>query len=483
LKKIVQLCLIFLSIFTLYACDNTPIDNPNLTVGNTELFSRFFDDTKAKSITIDITRIEWNRLDDVMKRYYEQYGNFRTDAYARADFIYDDGLDQVIIEDIGFRTRGNTSRGRIQDDDGNPLMSNFKISFHEDFGLAYLRKNNERTVFEVEELDLKFSRFYDEPYRDPTYLTEKFSLDLFRSFGVYAAHATLVRLYIKIGSQTTFYGLYTAFEPIDKLFFERRLPEAEADGDLYKSLWQHYGPASLQLGYHQDAIGIKDESLNYRPAYDLKNNKKTSDHSALKSFISAINLKHNDIFIEYIESEFDVDRLIRLLAVGVLLGNPDDYRAMGNNYYLFQNAVTKVWVMVPYDYDHGLGQGWQGAEVFSNFTIGHDIYTWGNLNAVYLNSPGYAHPLTDKILNIPEYQLLYESYLEELINPDNELFSLDRFLTLYETQKALYDNSLSSAMNSMAFSKRNIEWYITEKIEDIEAQLAFYQLNPNLRGT
>jgi spore coat protein H len=467
---------------TVMGCTTLNLPSDNNSVGNTALFSRFFDDTKAKSITIEITRAEWNKLDDAMIQYHERFGNYKTDQFARANFIYDDGGEIITIKDIGFRTRGNTSRGRIQDDDKNPVMSNFKISFHEDFGLAYLRKNNERTVFEVEELDLKYSKFFDEPFNDPTYITEKFSLDLFRSFGVDAAHATLTRLYVKIGSELFDYGLYTAFEPIDKLFFERRLPKAEADGDLYKSLWQHYGPASLQLGYHRDSIGIKDESQNYRPTYDLKNNKKTSDHSALKSFISSINLNNNNQFYTYIESNFNVDSMIRLLAVGVLLGNPDDYRAMGNNYYLFQNAVTGMWTMVPYDYDHGLGQGWPGGEVFSNFTIGHDIYRWGNLNAVYLNIPGYAHPLSDKILKIPEYQLRYESYLAELIDSDNNLFSLESFLSLYESQKTLYDHTLASAMNNMPFSKRNIEWYMTNKIQDIEAQLAFYQANPTSRG-
>lgn len=481
MKKLISILMIIGFTMTLIGCttDNQPNGE---SIGNTAQFSRFFDDTKAKSITIEITRSEWDKLDQAMLDYHQRFGNFKTDQYARANFIYDDGGEIITIQDIGFRTRGNTSRGRIQDDDKNPLMSNFKISFHEDFGLAYLRKNNERTVFEVEELDLKYSKFFDEPYHDPTYITEKFSLDLFRAFGVDAAHVTLTTLYVKIGSQVIDYGLYSAFEPIDKRFFERRLPKVQADGDLYKSLWQHYGPAALQWNHHPDSIGIKNESLNYRPTYDLKNNKKTSDHSALKSFMSSINLKHNASFKTYIDANFNVDAMIRLLAIGVLLGNPDDYRAMGNNYYLFQNAVTGIWTMIPYDYDHGLGQGWQGGEVFSNFTIGHDIYRWGNLNAVYLNIPGYEHPLTDKILKIPEYQLLYESYLAFLIDPSNDLFNLDAFLWLYESQKALYDHTLDDAMNSMRFSKRNIEWYMTHKIEDIQLQLAYYQANPTARG-
>lgn len=482
LKKIAHISLIISLLLILFACDQTTDLTQNETVGNQELFTRFFDDSKVKTITIEITRAEWNKLDDVMIKYHEQYGNYRTDTYARATFIYDDGGKEVIVDDIGFRTRGNTSRGRIQDDEGNPIMSNFKISFHEDFGLAYLRKNSSRTVFEIEEIDLKYNKFFEEPFYDPTYVTEKFALDLFRSFGVYAAHTTLVRLNIKIGSETTFYGLYTAFEPIDKLFFERRLPKEEADGDLYKSLWQHYGPASLQKGYHIDAIGIKNESLNYRPSYDLKNNKRTSNHQALKAFINAINDYEGDAFLTYIEANFDVDRLIRLLAIGVLLGNPDDYRAMGNNYYLFQNAVTKVWTMIPYDYDHGMGQGWRGSEVFSNFTIGHDIYQWGNLNAVYLNQPGYAHPLTDKILSIPQYQILYESYLQELIQLDQELFTVQSFLDLYESQKILYQDTLTGSLNPMQFGKRNVEWYITEKINDIQNQLLYYQANPTVRG-
>lgn len=464
----------------LVACDNTqPITTE--PEGNFGSFSRFFDDTKSKTITIEITKAEWDRLDRVMVDYYMMYGNFRTDAYARANFVFNDGGEEIRIQDIGFRTRGNTSRGRIVDEDGNPQMSNFKISFHEDFGLAYLRKNSDRTVFELEEIDLKYSRFFDEPFYDPTYLTEKFSLDLFRSFGVHAAHATLTRLFIKIGSKTTYYGLYTAFEPIDKLFFERRLDKEEADGDLYKSLWQHYGPAALQTGYHRDAIGIKDESLNYRPSYDLKNNKKTSDHRALKSFIEAINLHQGEQFVTYIESSFDVDKMIRLLAVGVLLGNPDDYRAMGNNYYLFQNAKTGIWTMIPYDYDHGMGQGWRGGEVFSNFTVGHDIYAWGNLNAVYLNQPGYAHPLSDKILLIPEYQALYESYLATLIDPSNELFSVASFMAMYHAHHALYDSLIDGAINGMRFDKRNVESYMQAKIEDIEAQLLYYQNHPEAR--
>jgi hypothetical protein len=162
---------------------------------------------------------------------------------------------------------------------------------------------------------------------------------------------------------------------------------------------------------------------------------------------------------------------IRYLAVGVLLGNPDDYRAMANNYYLYQNSKTEKWLMIPYDYDHGMGQGWDGAPVFSNWSIGMDIYTWGNLNSYLLNQPNYPHVLVDKILSIPRYQVIYESYLNQLLSGSNALFSTQRFTSLFNQQVDLYQSQLSGSMMAMPFGMRNIIDYMNAKKEDVLSQL------------
>ncbi|MDX9691917.1 MAG: CotH kinase family protein [Acholeplasmataceae bacterium] len=493
MKKILNIIAIVLFMTLLSACDielappkeeltenpfvpTVPVDETipeEVLPINIESFDRLFNDDVAKSLTIHITSNEWNTLDQTMIDYHKQFGSYKTDEYARAKLVYEDNQGVIEIDDIGFRTRGNLSRVRIQDDQGNLNLSHFKISFKEDFNDVELKSNKKRTVFNLEEMDMKYNRNWDS-----TYITEKFSLDLFRNFGVYAQYTTLAKVYIQIDDAKHFYGLYTLFEPIDQLFLERRMPIEQTEGDLYKSLWQNFGPAPLQDDYQAGMMGIKDESINYRPSYDLKTNKKTSAHENLITFIDNINNYHGITFKNYIKDHFDVDRLLRLLAVGVLLGNPDDYRAMGNNYYLYHNPVLDQWTMIPYDYDHGLGQGWDGSPIFSDYTIGADIYDWGNLNAHMLNREDYPHPLTDKVLLDREYQILYETYLGELIDPENEYFSFETFYDAYDKQKQFYKDDVSLGMMNQGFGRRNTEWYFNSKVADIEAQLAYYKDNP-----
>jgi spore coat protein H len=132
----------------------------------------------------------------------------------------------------------------------------------------------------MEEIDLKYNRNEDE-----TFITEKYAHDMFREFGVLAQHTTLLKLYVSVGGETHFYGIYTAFEPIDKHFINRRFSGDHAKGNLYKNLWQQFGPATLKNDYHHDAIGIRNVQNNYRPSYDLKTNKSEGNHQALIDFI------------------------------------------------------------------------------------------------------------------------------------------------------------------------------------------------------
>jgi spore coat protein H len=479
------LTLIFISlVFSLFSCDKPIIDpdvNPDIEPVSIETFDRFFQDSSHQHLTVRISEANWDALDRSMLAYRQAYGNLRDDTYVEADLVYEDDDGTLEISSIGFRTRGNTSRTRIQDDDGNLNMSHFKISFDQTFdyfpGTTSHAKLDNRRVFELEEIDLKYNR-----NMDPTYLNEKFSLDLFNAFGVYAQKTTLVDFSIEIGGEKTHYGLYTAFEPIDEQFIRRRFDADEAGGNLYKCLWQQYGPATLEDDYPDQAIGIKDVDRNYRPAYDLKTNKKTEDHLPLETFIHLLNHLDGESFHTFIAANFNVDQLLRLLAVGVVLGNPDDYRAMANNYYLYQEATSKRWSMIPYDYDHGLGQGWDGAPVFANHTIGEDIHDWGKLPNILQNkAEPDVHPLTDKILSIPTYQIQYENYIEELINRD-DLFDSASFHELYETQKELYDEGLDTALLDLRFGLRNIEDYIREKRADLYEQLRFYRENPDQRG-
>jgi hypothetical protein len=477
MKKL-SLSLLLLLLGILTACD-TPINpNPDITPEPTinEDYLRLFDDDNEKSFTLEVSSTEFYKLDQYMIEYRNQFGDLKTDAVVQGKLIYRDELGELEVDKVAWRTRGNTSRTRMIDNDGNLRPVSYKIYFDK---ALYVEKDSveeknikNRRIFDMTELNFKFNR-----NEDSTYISEKFSYDLFNAFDVFAPRVTHAKMYLKIGNTTHFLGIYNVIESIDQSFLTKRFPN-EDQGNLYKVLWQQFGPASLELGYDPRAIGIKDEENHYFPSYDLKTNKKAFDTSDIVTFIQMINTLDGDYFKTYIEANFDVDRLLRLLAVGVMLGNPDDYRAMGNNYYLYKNNVSGLWSMIPYDYDHGLGQGWDGAPVFTNYSIGMDIYRWGNLNTAFVGRE-VAHPLTDKLLLIPEYQLRYESYLKELV--EGEYFNQENFLDAYLSVKTLYEDDIPNAKWGPSLGLRNIEWYISSKRNDVLNQLSYYENNPNKR--
>ena len=471
MKKLIAVMMIISLLLGLMGCDLTL--NPATKGENIEPFERLFDDTKVKTLRVIITDEKWQELDTAMIDYFVRWGHYRTDYMVEADLEFEDDLGKVLIERIGFRTRGNTSRDRIQNDQGEPQLQHFKLSFHED----YTEKIAKRTAFELEEIDLKFNHNYDE-----TYLTEKFSLDLMNSFGIHAAHTTLVKLFITIGDETFDYGIYTAFEPIDDNFIKRRFSKAESDGNLYKSLWQNFDPANLGPITSQRAIGIKNESTNYRPSYDLKTNKVEEDHRNLEMLIENLNSLSGEALTNYMKENFEIDLFLRYLAVSALLGNPDDYRAMANNYFLYQNSESQKWMVIPYDYDHGMGQGWNGDDLFSNWSIGFDIYDWANVNAKLTGNPNYPHILVDHLLSVPEFQVTYEAYLAELIDPANAYFTVDAFMAIYNAQKNLYDGTQLESLLTLPFGLREVVKYIQDKTSDINSQLLYYQSNPTERG-
>ncbi|MFA6800684.1 MAG: CotH kinase family protein [Acholeplasmataceae bacterium] len=463
-KKILMILMILFNVWMLTSCD-TVINNDLIEPSEPEeigTFNRLFDGVEYRKVTITLSSDAWNELSDALIDHKETYGNLKTDTYVLADFLYEDSQGELEIENIGLRTRGNLSLDYLMDDQGNINMNSFKVNFRDDFDGTY-PENDGRRGFDLKELDMKWNR-----NEDATYMSEQYALDMMNQFGVYAAETTHFILSFVIDGTETVMGLYTGFEPIDDEFIERRFSKDAEDGDLYKSLWQQYGPATLETITNQKAIGIRDVSKNYLPSYDLKTNKDTSDHSAFKSFITQINQLNDDDFQSYIEDNFEVEMFLRLLAVNAFIGNPDDYRAMGNNYFIYQNSKTNKWMMIPYDFDHGLGQGWWESSVYPNYSIGVDIYTWFDLND-YLGNRDYTHPLVDKILAIDSYKTMYTEIIQEIL--DDTYFTTNYFLTEYGALKSAFENTFNDALDHQSFGLRNVESYIDLKRDDIEQQL------------
>lgn len=425
-------------------------------------YERLFDDVMFRKITIEITRDNWELMNDYMFDQYQKYGILKTNQYVVAQMIYEDEIGQLEIENIGIRPRGNTSLTTLMDEEGNINMNHFKLSFKEDFDGTY-PNNDGRRGFELKELNLKWNVNQDE-----THMTEAYGFDFMNQYGVYAPQTSHVVLVLNIDGVETVMGLYTAFEPIDDEFIERRLDKKENDGNLYKCLWQQNGPATLEKTMDMRAFGIKDVLNNYFPSYDLKTNKDESNHEPFRTFINHINDYHDELFVLYIDENFDVEMFLKLLAVNVFFGNPDDYRAMGNNYYMYQNSKTGKWMMIPYDFDHGLGQGWMETGVYQNYTIGVDIIDWVDIND-YLTGDTSNEILVDKILSQEKYLRQYITYIEEILN--DSYFTETHFLATYEALRQAFDGTYNQAIDNQSFGLRGVIQYINDKRDDVENQL------------
>ncbi len=284
-KKFLNLVMIVTISVFLISCETTLIPETDpVTIDEEEIlldanYDRFFNHENHKTLVISMTQNQATLLDQSMQTYFDQFGNYKSDDYIMSTITYQDDFGTIEMQDVPFRTRGNLSRNRFLNDEGMLQLNHFKLKFNQQFTDV----TRDGFLFGLEELDLKYNRNYDE-----TYMNEFGALKLYQAYDVVAQRTTLIYVEVHIDEDIYKVGIMTAFEPIDEWFIKRRFDATDGQvGDLYKSLWQQFGPANL-TNLMEGSIGIKDVSINYRPAYDLKTNKNTSSHDALNLLIDVL---------------------------------------------------------------------------------------------------------------------------------------------------------------------------------------------------
>ncbi len=431
-------------------------------------YMRLFDDAVTHRFTICISQSEWMGLSVDMLEYKDTDEWMRTGNYRHAGLVYEDDYGTITLDNIGIRTRGNTTRIMPEDEIGYH-RAHFSLKFDETFDLvadtAAYTKLKGREFCGLDKLNLKWNL-----WTDISHIHELYCYELLSAAGVHAPSVSLAALDFDIDGELLHYGVYTVIEPVDKPFLTKRFGKKGNDGNLYKCLWENI-PASLEAGYAEHEIGVKNWGSGYRPAYDLQTNEESWDTQSLISFIGNINNLSDEEFAAYIERNFEADKFLRYMAVNVLVGNADDYRTAGNNYYLYFNNSGKI-ELIPYDYDASLGGGWAGGGASSYEALAtEDIYAVPNINAALVGHE-VAHPLADRILAIPEYRKRYEYYLQYLI--DSGLFSYDEFLHKFESLQALYGEDTYSDTTDCGETMRltTEEWFFETKTASVLSQLA-----------
>lgn len=399
-----------------------------------------FDDSVLPRVDIVI---ESDSLDIIL------FGDNQSDYEFPATFFFTKGEVIDTVFNIGFRLRGNTSRASAK--------KSFKVSFNtfeqgrEYRGLDKMNLNGE--------------------HNDPSIMRAKLSWDIFEHVGLPAPRSNHVKLYIN----DEYFGLYMNVEHIDNEFVKDRF--GTDAGNLYKALY----PADLS--YISENPDDYKWSPNWadRRVYDLKTNTEEDDYSDLASLISFLENSSTQQFENEIENYFNIDGLLQWMAVDILTGNWDNYWYNQNNFYLYNNPATNRFEFIPYDYDNTFGIDWIGPDWGTR-----DINNWG---------PGGANrPLTNRVLEVEEYQNRLNFYIdkiiEEVFNEEILFAEIDRLKALTEdaaeedTYRTLdygygigeYHASFTSALGGHV--DYGLKPYITSRISSALDQLRLENISP-----
>lgn len=267
-------------------------------------------------------------------------------------------------------------------------------------------------------------------------------------------------------------GVYTINEPVDKVFLEKRLPKEDLGGDLYKLGW----PASFTRA---DSIGVEDEWNGKFYVYDLKTNKKTSQHESLKNLIAKLNT--GSVTKEQFDSLVDVDYLLRYAAVSYFLGNPDDLRNGYNNCYLYFLKSSGKAIIIPYDYDRCLGVTYEYDPSGNGLTKEDPFADYRNCHQNdKQDDPLFIYSVVKGGYYVKEYaEVLKDVAADELLKPGTFKAKFDRAKSLYggdvKPSKSLDNASwrrLDFLLDNTDVGNMSFEKYITAKLSTFNGCMA-----------
>jgi spore coat protein CotH len=218
-------------------------------------------------------------------------------------------------------------------------------------------------------------------YNDPSQMREALAWRLFRLAGIPAPRHT----YAKLAFGTTYRGLFSVIEHIDKKFLRDHFGK-NYRGNLYKTGYRDIGGAHLEYRTGRDG---DDSGRQYfipgsvERTYRLqtnKNNPEVGTYDDLASFIRTINgiglpggeeRFDTDAFRESVDGIMNVTAFLRWAAVNMLLGSWDNYYASASNYYLYNSGhrgeaddfvSSPYFHFIPWDYDNCLGIDYSGTQ-------------------------------------------------------------------------------------------------------------------------
>ena len=412
------------------------IDKDELPYTQEEIFEQLFDINNYIQVDIDISNEELAKI----QKDYEVYSDkgSKSPIYRQADLkiTIKTKKDEYtyLIEDVGVRMKGNTSRTHFyNEEEGQYNLIHYKIDFQETFDdEAYYdvpmdwsndeegrKARKDRTFATLENLELRWNK-----NDDGTYIREYVAYEMYREQGLLAQHTNLASTDVAGIHQ----GVFMMYEPIDKVFIKKYLPEEDQGGDLYKAGWTRRG-ANLTK---KNSVGIEDEDASLFYNYDLKTNKKDSNGEIMKNLINK--LANNNISKEEIADLVDMDYFVKYEAVSYFIGDPDDARNNYNNHYVYFLESSGKAIFIPCDLDRcfGITKDWNPN---GDGMVSVDPYSTMAAGAV----ENQANPLYKKTVCEGGYYI--DEYTDALWDVYNSKYlAFEKFEEIYNIAKGNYSS-------------------------------------------
>ena len=417
------------------------------------LYYLLWKETTTVSIKVDITPYELSKINEAMDDY--KNGNtLKADTYRKCNLtITVNGVDYH-YEEVGIRMRGNTSRAKFLDGNGNVnYFVHFRFSLSETFdgeeyaGNAWGKEiyhdwssdtngraeRKDRSFATMEKFYYKWNKNYDQ-----TYIREVYANRMFQAYGILAPHITLTQFQMTQNNKMENFGVGNLYETVDKAFIKRNLGKDRKGGDLYKCSW-----GADFTTYDGGVYGVETPTQKF--VYSLKTNddRTSPDYNSnayLKAFIDMLKTDKNaSNFKQKLEAMVDMDYFTRMEAVNYLLGNPDCLRNNKNNFYVYfvpvsgtDKSTSKAYI-IPYDYDRCLGADvdWNPSDSMVNakpYAINNGVSDCKN--------PLYTKTILDGGLSA--YKTMYKEKIQEVLA--GEWFTYSNYQKLYNAYKENYSS-------------------------------------------
>jgi spore coat protein CotH len=260
--------------------------------------------------------------------------NYLGNQYYAADVVF----DGRILERVGIRSRGEGSR--------DPEKPALRIDFDRFVPGQRMR--------ELRSVSLK------NLVQDPSMLRERLSMAVFEAMGIAAPAVAFTVLYVN----DEYWGVYNLVENVDRPFLDLRLGEDE--GALYSYQWSTAPPYGLSWKGEAPAAYIP---APFTPETTLD----AEGGAALVAFVRAVNETPEASFPAEMSRWLDVDRFLTYVAVENALAERDGFVGTEgmNNFYLYQYAGRRRFVLVPWDKNTSLHDaGWP-----FDFGLGSNVLT------------------------------------------------------------------------------------------------------------